>query len=137
LIQETRNIDPRVISLRFDYCAPATLRWSFATVSALSGRALPGCLLPLMAGKWTYSRKLAGSEMCHEWSHAPQQNSRHSITSSARARSVGGTERPRILAVLRLITSSSFVGCSTGKSPGVAPLKILSIRPAARKYRSG
>src|SRR5262249_33571758 len=30
----------------------------------------------------------------------------HSITSSARASSVGGTSRPRALAVLRLITSS-------------------------------
>src|SRR5262249_30692537 len=34
----------------------------------------------------------------------------HSITSSARASSVGGTVRPSALAVLRLITSSYFVG---------------------------
>jgi hypothetical protein len=34
----------------------------------------------------------------------------HSITSSARAMSVGGTVRPSTLAVLRLITSSNFVG---------------------------
>src|SRR5262249_35774583 len=34
----------------------------------------------------------------------------HSITSSARASSVGGTSRPRALAVLRLITSSYLVG---------------------------
>ena len=33
----------------------------------------------------------------------------YSITSSARASSVGGTVRPRDLAVLRLITSSYFV----------------------------
>src|SRR5262249_25180235 len=40
----------------------------------------------------------------------------HSITSSARASSVGGTSRPSALAVLRLITSSYFVGACTGRS---------------------
>ena len=39
----------------------------------------------------------------------------------------GGVVRPRVLAVSRLITSSHFVGCSTGRSAGVAPFKILSI----------
>ena len=34
----------------------------------------------------------------------------HSITSSARASNDGGTSRPRAFAVLRLITSSYFVG---------------------------
>ena len=34
----------------------------------------------------------------------------HSITSSARASSVGGTSRPSAFAVLRLITSSYLVG---------------------------
>jgi antirestriction protein ArdC len=34
---------------------------------------------------------------------------RHSITSSARASSVGGTARPSALTVLRLMTSWSFV----------------------------
>src|SRR5262245_51316858 len=38
----------------------------------------------------------------------------HSITSSARASSVGGTSRPSALAVLRLISSSNLVGCSIG-----------------------
>src|ERR1700730_6133771 len=48
------------------------------------------------------------------------------ITSSARPSSDGGIVRPSALAVLRLITSSNFVGCSTGRSPGLAPLRILS-----------
>ena len=30
------------------------------------------------------------------------------------------------LAALMLMTSSNFVGCSTGRSPGFAPLRILS-----------
>jgi len=50
----------------------------------------------------------------------------HSINSSARASSVGGTSRPRALAVVRLITNSNFVGCSTGRSAGFAPRRILS-----------
>ena len=35
----------------------------------------------------------------------------YSITSSARASSAGGTSRPSVFAVLRLMTSSNFVGC--------------------------
>jgi len=61
----------------------------------------------------------------------------HSITSSARARSDGGTVRPSALAALRLITRSNFVGCSTGRSLGFAPFKILSTKcvGAAAKRR--
>src|SRR5262249_31974841 len=40
----------------------------------------------------------------------------HSITSSARASSVGGTATPRILAVWWLMTSSNFNACTTGRS---------------------
>src|SRR6266508_2951465 len=47
---------------------------------------------------------------------------RYSITSSARASRVGGTSRSSALAVLRLITSSNFVGCKIGRSAGFAPL---------------
>src|SRR6202165_1246897 len=51
----------------------------------------------------------------------------HSITSSARARSVGGTSKPRALAVGRLMTNSNLVDCTTGKSAGLSPLRM---RPA-------
>jgi hypothetical protein len=61
----------------------------------------------------------------------------HSNTSSARASSVGGTVSPSALAVLRLMVSSNLVGCSMGSSAGLTPLRILSIKLAARKYRSG
>src|SRR5262249_3726241 len=61
----------------------------------------------------------------------------HSITSSARASSVGGTSRPSALAVLRLTTKSKRVGCSTGISPGFDPRKILSTNSAVRRNRSG
>ena len=48
----------------------------------------------------------------------------HSITSSARASSVAGISRPSALAVWRLITSSIFATCCTGRSLGLAPLRI-------------
>ena len=44
---------------------------------------------------------------------------RHRITSSARASSVYGILRPSAFAVFRLITSSNFDGCSTGRSAGL------------------
>src|SRR5262245_35160732 len=47
----------------------------------------------------------------------------HSITSSARARSVGGTSMPSALAVLRLIPSSYLVGACTGRLAGFSPLE--------------
>src|SRR5262245_44220679 len=61
----------------------------------------------------------------------------YSITSSARASRDGGAVRPSALAVLRLMTSSNFVGCSTGKLAGLAPLRILSTYTAVRRYMSG
>src|SRR5512132_2228071 len=45
----------------------------------------------------------------------------HSITSSARSRIAVGNTIPSLLAVLRLMTSSNFVGNSAGTSPGFAP----------------
>jgi hypothetical protein len=50
----------------------------------------------------------------------------HLITWSARISNVCGIVSPSALAVLRLITSSNFIGCSTGRSAGLAPLRILS-----------
>ena len=48
----------------------------------------------------------------------------YSITSSARARRVGGIVMPSAFAVAVLTTSSKPVGCSMGKSLGEAPFKI-------------
>src|SRR5262245_1904588 len=60
----------------------------------------------------------------------------HSITSSARASSDGGTVRPIAFAAITFSASSNLVGCSTGKSPGFAPRRILSTYSAARRNRS-
>src|SRR5262245_39237256 len=43
----------------------------------------------------------------------------YSITSSARASSVGGTSRPIARAVGRLMTNSNLVDCITGRSAGL------------------
>jgi hypothetical protein len=51
----------------------------------------------------------------------------HSITSSAATSSLSGTVRPSILAVWALMTSSNLVDCTTGRSAGLAPLRM---RPA-------
>jgi len=45
------------------------------------------------------------------------------MTSSARASRLAGMVSPRALAVLRLITSSNLIGCSTGGSAGLSPLR--------------
>src|SRR5262245_4528708 len=57
----------------------------------------------------------------------------HSITSSARARSVAGTSRPSVLAVLRFRIISIFVACCTGTSVGFSPCKMRPVQiPAWR-----
>lgn len=53
---------------------------------------------------------------CHYW-----------ITSSARSKIDCGIVMPSALAVLRLITSSTFVGCRTGSSAGLAPVSTLPV----------
>src|SRR5262249_13826310 len=58
----------------------------------------------------------------------------HSITSSARSKIDCGTVRPSPVAVLRLILSSTFVDCCTGKSAGFSPLIMRpAYIPARRK----
>jgi SAM domain (Sterile alpha motif) len=57
------------------------------------------------------------------WNEFPPS---HSITSSARSRIVVGIVSPSVLAVLRLMSNSNLVGCTTGRSAGFAPFTILS-----------
>src|SRR5262249_39174532 len=47
----------------------------------------------------------------------------HSITSSAVICMISGTVTPSAFAVLRLMTSSTLVGCITGSSAGFSPLR--------------
>src|SRR5215510_12336114 len=57
----------------------------------------------------------------------------HLITLSALYSKDCGMVRLICCAVFRLITSSNFVGCSTGKSAGLAPFRILSTKYATRR----
>jgi len=50
----------------------------------------------------------------------------HSITLSARSRIVCGSLMPKALAVWRFSVSSMSDGCSIGRSPGFAPLRMRS-----------
>src|SRR5262249_47196473 len=50
----------------------------------------------------------------------------HSITSSARTSSVGGTSKPSAFAVFRLTIVSYLVGACTGRSAGLAPRRMRS-----------
>jgi hypothetical protein len=56
---------------------------------------------------------------------APHRPAAHSMTSSARARIDCEMVRPSVLAVLRLTTNSNSAGCWTGRSAGLAPLRIF------------
>src|SRR3954451_7517707 len=50
----------------------------------------------------------------------------HSMTSSARESSDGGTVRPSALAVVRLIAVTYLVGACTGRSAAFSPLRMRS-----------
>src|SRR5262249_7875924 len=50
----------------------------------------------------------------------------HSITPAALASQASGAVRPSAFVVLRLITSSYFVGACTGRSAGFSPLRMRS-----------
>jgi hypothetical protein len=58
------------------------------------------------------------------------------ITLSALASTLGGIVRPICLAALRFMMSSNFFGCSTGRSPGFLPFRILSTMAATRRFMS-
>src|SRR5262249_5368430 len=77
------------------------------------------------------ARRLLRARRARAWDgraaeHREELAPLHSITSSARSRNDSGIVIPSALAVLRLMTSSNLVGCSTGMSPGFVPRKILS-----------
>src|SRR5262249_24430545 len=73
----------------------------------------------------TYSSHLGWLRTCRKRQRrraaeqqADERAAPHSITSSAAACRESGTVRPSALAACRLMTSSNFVGCTTGRSLG-------------------
>ena len=80
-----------------------------------------------------------GRERCGEESEGASEEcspADYWITSSARASTAGGIVRLSAFAVLRLSTSRYLVGCSTGRSAGFAPWRILAARLPARRMTS-
>ena len=77
-------------------------------------------------------RKVRHVSNVQKLTHASQQNDvleflvLHSSNASAPRIIPGGISSPSALAVLRLTTISSLVGCSTGRSAGFTPFRILS-----------
>jgi hypothetical protein len=69
------------------------------------------------------------SEKCQQATSYHSKRHYYSITSSARCWRDRGTSRPSSLAVLRLITSSKFVGCNGSRSPA----RRSSKRPARQE----
>src|SRR5262245_33245201 len=88
--------------------------------------------LPLLTVAFGYQSALSGAKI---WG-PPGLTRVHSITWSARSSTEGGMVKPSAWAVFMLITSSNFVGCSMGRAPGLAPLRILSTYPADRRIWS-
>ena len=104
-------LDPFVAdSVRVD--ARCTVSHARCGCTAALGRLLsePGVVSGLPVG-----RKKAVDRMINYW-----------IASSARTRIACGTVIASAFAVLRLITSSNLVVCSTGRSAGLLPFRILS-----------
>src|SRR5262249_8285767 len=69
------------------------------------------------------------SQLCRELTRSPRLGHcpDYSITSSARASSVGGTSMPSALAVERLITNSNLLDWTTGRSAGLVPCRMRPV----------
>jgi tripartite-type tricarboxylate transporter receptor subunit TctC len=93
---------------------------------AFSVKSVPELIAAAKANPDAMTVGSAGVDVQHARArHAPEQFP--PITSSASASSLSGTFRPRAFAVLRLMTSSNLVGRMTGRSAGLAPLRIRPV----------
>src|SRR5262249_25373617 len=111
----------------------------FGSEAAVTVRLAEGLLDPLKADSAEFggSRPFCATSGLMQCSKRRAAATHYSITSSARASRVGGISSPRALAVVRLMTRSNLVGCSTGMSIGFAPRRILSTMSATRRNWSG
>jgi hypothetical protein len=80
--------------------------------------------LPRSRPSTTNSNQCRASHAVSSWRSDGCSLQVQRMTSSARDNTDCGIVNPSALAVLRLITSSNLVGCSTGRSPGLAPFRI-------------
>src|SRR5262249_49038679 len=94
----------------------------------------PPHLTGLLRPRSERPRRRRAAKKCDDL--APLYRCTHSIPSSAGATSVGGTSKPKPLAVFRLTTISTLVPCCTGRSAVFPPLRILSTKLAERSHIS-
>src|SRR6516162_9141938 len=120
------ELDPRIAAVgpaqlleTLQECSVTGLRFPVVRSQAHYDADAPHALALLRARRERPGDRCRAAEQRDEL--AAPELSVHSITSSARASSVGGTSRPSALAVLRLITSSYLVGACTGRSAGFSP----------------
>jgi hypothetical protein len=95
-------------------------RWAAPIRAELNGRAGPFGRAPGRAS-------ILSAYRMPEIGQLRQSRAVHSITRLRRRRTDCGMVIPRVLAVLRLATSSNLVGSSMGSSAGRAPLRIRSM----------
>ena len=96
-----------------------------ATPSLIAVSSLGGFPTPALRARGTVIIGPASENLHKSGCEQSQQGGAYSITSSARASSVGGTLRPRARAVGRFIANTNLADCTTGKSAGFSPLMIL------------
>ena len=88
-------------------------------------RGARSCSAAACSARTTRAPRCARISACRCRRSAPgASRDRYSITSSASASSLCETSMPSALAVLVLITNSNLADCTTGSSPGLAPLRI-------------
>src|SRR5262245_18296209 len=127
-------------------CHDRAIEWDAhprrSAVAIVDDRILTSCaaIRARMDGWWTFAR---GSTTLHAYLSTRRDKSNDAITLdtndrshgsmtwSARPGTDGGTVSPSAFAVLRLIARAKRQGCSTGRSAGFAPFKILSTKTAA------
>src|SRR6516162_3195264 len=81
------------------------------------------CSRKSVTPRWRGHREtLLGCPLCANSGH---YGCSYSMISSASAERFGGTSMPSALAVLRLMMNSNLLDCTTGKSAGFSPLRIL------------
>jgi hypothetical protein len=151
--QSNKRCDPVRLRKRFCNCVATAARYASVPSWAVLVRAARKASAPTGSGsgcsgpclKWVKLRRTHREQMSsglplkadiaqcsRHVSNVPQPDSRtaskhHSITSSARTSINGGIARPSTFAVFRLRTNSNLADCTTGRSAGLAPLRIWPV----------
>jgi hypothetical protein len=125
--------DPEIILERMDRTAVASA--PIRVPASLPRRFLSRC--PHCPPKRPIAALPRNDAKGHERPKCSVAKDTYSITSSAMANKVDGTVRSRAFAVVKLISRSNFVGCSTGISAGAAPRSTLSTSSAVRRNCAG